>query len=223
MDGSANVDAFVYSYVEYPHGSIVGQFLALVSLFPVVALVAYAVCLASRRDLHTLTLLAGQVLNEAVNHILKFALRVPRLQPSVHPRFDAMSPYAFPSDHAQFIAFLTMYVLLWAPRRWLIGWQWRLSVCMLGLMSCLLVSVSRIFLKYHTLGQVAAGLLVGALCGAAWFFVTELLLRPQFARAVQHPIAQWLLIRDCTHVNVISAEYKAIARGRYFAESSSHV
>ena len=208
------VDPFVYSFVEYPRGSIIGQFLALVSLFPIFALSAYAVCLVSRRDLHTITLLAGQVANEAINHVLKYALVVGRIQPSVHPRFDALSPYAFPSDHAQFTAFLAVYILLWAPRRWLVARHLRLAACATGFAVCILVSISRVWLRYHTIAQIAAGLIVGATCGAAWFFVTEAALRPHFSKLAQHPLATWLLLRDCTNVNVLASEYKAVSRGR---------
>lgn len=216
-------DPFVYSFVEYPRGSLVGQFLALVSLFPIFVLSAYAVLLVSRRDLHTLVLLVGQVANEAVNHVLKYAFRTPRMQPSVHPRFDAMSPYAFPSDHAQLTAFLAVYFLLWAPRRWLVQQAWKQLASAAGLALCALVSVSRVYLHYHTTTQVIAGLAIGSACGAAWFVVTELALRPHFAQMARHPFATWLLIRDCTHVNVIAAEYKAVDRKRDSDQYSSWV
>ena len=62
---SPDEEPFVYSFIEYPAGSPVGFFMAVVSLFPIFALSAYAVCLLSRRDLHTATLLVGQVANEA--------------------------------------------------------------------------------------------------------------------------------------------------------------
>jgi dolichyldiphosphatase len=223
MTTAMDQDAFVYSFVEYPRGSIFGQCLALVSLFPIFILSAYAVLLLSRRDLHTFTLLVGQVANEAVNHVLKYALREPRLQPSVHPQFDAMSPYAFPSDHAQFTAFLAVYVLLWAPRRWLVSRIWRQLASSAGLASCALVSVSRVWLHYHTITQVAAGLAIGAALGTLWFFFTEAALRPQFAQVARHPLATSLLIRDCTHVNVIAAEYKAASRGSKSDQYSSWV
>lgn len=207
-----DMEPFVYTFVEYARDSLAQKLLALISLTPIFLMVSYATLIVSRRDLHTLALLCGQLLNEAVNTLSKHALGVARPHPALHPRFNAASPYAMPSDHAQFVFFLAAYVALWSTRRWLVGAGWRLAlVCVTFVWACV-VSVSRVNLRYHTTAQVVAGAVLGAACGVSWFYFTERSLRPRFSEIANTALARALLIRDCTHVNVITEEYRAVAR-----------
>ena len=216
MDASTalrgELEPFVYTFVEYVSGSAFQKLLALISLSPIFVMVSYATLLVSRRDLHTLTLLCGQLVNEAVNTALKHALGVARPFPALHAAFNAASPYAMPSDHAQFVFFLAAYVALWSSRRWLVGAAWRLALVSVAFAWACAVSVSRVVLRYHTVSQIVAGAVIGAVGGAAWFHFTERVLRPRFSGIANAPFARALLIRDCTHVNVIVEEYRAVAR-----------
>ncbi len=66
------------------------------------------------------------------------------------------------------------------------------------------------FLGCHTLEQVVAGALVGALLGWAWFDFTHRLLAPRFPAFVRTPLARWLMLRDWSHVpSALWAEYDA--------------
>lgn len=206
---------FVYSFLEYEAGDTVGSIFALSGLYPLFLLSALLTLVASRRDLHTCTLLLGQLLNEAVNHVLKYALRVPRLQPSLHPAFDALSPYAWPSDHAQFTAFFAFYILLWAPRHWGVGAVWKALACGLVCLAALVVGAGRVYLHYHTAFQVLCGWAVGIACAAAWFAVVERALRPRFALVAAWPLARWAMVRDLTGVrNALKVEYEAATKGK---------
>ena len=207
---------FVYSYVELSRGSgAAGFILALASLAPVAVLVSLCTLLASRRDLATAALLAGQIVNEALNHALKYAARVPRPTPSLHPAFDEQSPYAWPSDHAQFAAFTAAYICRWAPRRWAVGARAHAATRAAALAAAALVCASRVALGYHTRAQVAAGAAVGAAAGALWFEFVEAALRPRFAALAATPLARALLIRDATHVrDVLAVEYAATLAAR---------
>ena len=71
---------------------------------------------------------------------------------------------------------------------------------------------SRVYLGYHTPRQVLAGYVVGLGLGCAWHAVTESLLRPRFAAIAEWPVCRALLIRDCSDVDVVQAEYAAVMR-----------
>jgi dolichyldiphosphatase len=203
---------FVYTYIEYEQHDALGQLFALSALAPFFLLSAYVTLLASRRDLHTGALLLGQLLNEAVNHALKYAARVPR--PSAHPAFDALSPYAWPSDHAQFMAFFAAYVLLWAPRHWHVGPVWRALACGLCALAALVVGGGRVYLGYHSALQVASGWAVGGACAVAHFALVERVLRPRFAQVAGWQLARWAWVRDLTATrNALRVEYEATSRG----------
>ncbi len=196
------------TYVVYQQGDLLGELLALISLTPIFIMVAYAVLLASRRDLHTASLLLGQLLNEALNYVLKHIIKEPR--PS-RASAEFLPEYGMPSNHAQFMGFWAGYLLLWAASgRWQVGAGWRCCAVLLLLAGTGAVGASRVYLHYHTVQQVLAGCCCGALAGLAWFAATEAALRPRFSAWAQLPWARWLLIRDCSHVNVLLAEYAAV-------------
>jgi membrane-associated phospholipid phosphatase len=209
---------FVYSFIEYEAGDTLGFVFALSALYPLFVLSALLTLLASRRDLHTASLLAGQVLNEALNHALKRAARAARPAPSAHPAFDAQSPYGWPSDHAQFTAFFAVYALLWAPRHWGVGPVWRALACGLCALAALVVGAGRVYLGYHTALQVASGWGVGAAAAVAWFACVERALRPRFAAVAGWQLARWAWVRDLTATrNVLKAEYEcARTKGALF-------
>ena len=209
---------FVYTFIEYEANDALGQLFALSALAPFFLLSAYVTLLASRRDLHTAALLLGQLLNEAVNHALKYAVRVPRSAAAAdagyHAAFNALSPYAWPSDHAQFMAFFAAYVLLWAPRHWHVAPVWRALAGGLCALAALVVGVGRVYLHYHSVLQVASGWAVGALCAAAHFALVERVLRPRFAGVAAWQLARWAWVRDLTATrNALKVEYEAVSRG----------
>jgi dolichyldiphosphatase len=206
---------FVYTFVEYEAGDALGFLLALSALAPIFVLSALLTLLASRRDLHTLALLCGQLLNEALNHVLKYAARVPRPAATEHAAFNAQSPYAWPSDHAQFMAFFAAYVLLWAPRHWGVGPVWRALACGLCALAALAVGAGRVYLGYHTWLQVGSGWAVGAAAAAAHFALVERVLRPRFARVAAWQVARWAWVRDLTATrNALKVEYEAVSRSK---------
>lgn len=194
-------------HVEYEAGDALGKLLALVSQAPIFVMVAYATLIASRRDLGTASLALGQLLNEALNYALKHALREPR--PASTP--GHAPEFGMPSNHAQFAGFAAAAVALWAARRWRVGARWRALAAAAAAAGAAAVCASRLYLGYHTRAQVAAGAAVGAAAGAAWHAFTEAALRPRFAALAATRAARWALVRDCSDVNVIEAEYAAVA------------
>lgn len=203
------LEPFSLTYVVYPVASGAGKLLALVSLTPIFAVVSYVTLLVSRRDCATAWLVLGTLLNEGLNYALKHAVRQPRPN-GLHTH----SPkYGWPSNHAQFVAFAAVYLGLWAT-----GGRWaappllrRVVVLGLGGLASL-VCASRVVLLYHSWAQVGAGVGVGALAGWAWYAVGERVARPRYAHIAASPLGRALMLRDCTHVDVMTAEYEAVAR-----------
>jgi dolichyldiphosphatase len=202
------VQPFSLTYVVYPVGDTFGELFALLSLAPVFIIVALATLLASRRDLATACFLVGQLGNEVLNWVLKHAVKAVR-PASVLGR--AWVPqYGWPSNHCQFMGFSAAYVCLWAGSRWRVGSSWRLLTCATALALAALVAASRLYLGYHDREQVGAGLVIGALAGAAWFGLTELALRPLFPSIVSSHLGRWAWVRDGSNVDVLRAEYEAV-------------
>ena len=80
---------FDFTSVAYRRDDPFGELLALFSLAPVFAMVAYATAIAARRDLQTLILLVGQV-----GRIVWPRARARALDAIAHARFAARSPGA---------------------------------------------------------------------------------------------------------------------------------
>lgn len=202
------VQPFSLTYVVFPVGDTLGELFALLSLAPVFIIVALATLLASRRDLATACFLAGQLGNEVLNWVLKHAVKAER--PESVGGHVWVPQYGWPSNHCQFMGFSAAHVCLWAGSRWRASAGWRVLTCAAALALAALVAASRLYLGYHDVEQVGAGLGIGALAGAAWFGVTEAALRPHFPSIAASPLARWAWVRDGSGVDVLRAEYEAV-------------
>jgi len=200
---------FYLTHFEYEEGDALGKLAALASLAPIFAIVSFCTLIASRRDLATPAFLLGQLLNEAVNAALKRALRQPR--PPSQLRHSGPSDFGMPSAHAQFCFFFCVYFTLWGARHWRVGALWRAASAAAAVAGAAAVAASRVYLRYHSVPQVAAGAAVGAACGGVWFFVVEALLRPRFAALARSPLGRALWLRDGTGAHVLLEEYRAVA------------
>lgn len=199
-------------HVEYIEGDHWGHLFALFSEVPIFIMVAYATLICSRRDLTTISMVCGQLLNEVLNFCLKrwFQHARPRGASLVAPEFG------MPSNHAQFMGYFTMCLSLWCLRCWGVDKVWRMwTVC--ALISCAgVVCSSRIYLNYHDVPQVFVGLIVGSLAGAGWFLFLQSCIRRVFPWIASLPFARTCLIRDLTDVpNVLQAEYLAHSKRRF--------
>jgi dolichyldiphosphatase len=205
-EAAAAYRPFSYTHVVYVEGDRLGWALSGAALLPIFIVVAYATLIASRRDLATVAMLIGQLANEGLNFVLKRHFKEER-PTDLHP----FAPrYGMPSNHSQFMGFLAAYAALWCLRNWRVAVRWRLAAAAAVQLMAAIVAVSRIYLRYHSIRQVAVGLAVGAAAGATWYVVVELLLRPRFAAVAQWRVCRWLLIRDLSDcANVLAAEYTA--------------
>lgn len=74
-----------------------------------------------------------------------------------------------------------------------------------------LVCYGRVYLMYHTVGQVIVGGLIGLLAGTFYFFFVHSILTPYvFPKIVSWKISELLLIRDTSLIpNILFFEYTA--------------
>jgi dolichyldiphosphatase len=95
-----------HTHVEYTRGDKLGYILALFSLLPIAILISYATLILFNRHAVMFFALIGQLLNEALNSILKHAIAIPR------PNLEKGRGYGFPSSHAQFMGYTLVFLTL---------------------------------------------------------------------------------------------------------------
>jgi membrane-associated phospholipid phosphatase len=118
-------------------------------------------------------LVLWQVANYYVNVVLKNYFQYARPSgPLPTPAMGYLEKhkyYGFPSGHAQGVVSLGVFMLLWLNFKSV----WPLADVLLGgcIVAQMLVTLwQRVAYVRHTVAQVVAGSLVGALCGAGFFY-----------------------------------------------------
>ncbi|KAI5803106.1 hypothetical protein EDC01DRAFT_494164 [Geopyxis carbonaria] len=154
---------------------------AYCAIIPQSLMIVYATLLYTTREVEVALALAGQLLCEGLNFLLKRLIREHR------PPAMLGHGYGMPSSHAQFMAFLGVYVslLIWVrgaggPR--LQTWR-RVGYTAVALGGGAAVAGSRVYLGYHTARQVVVGCAVGAICGGVWFAATAWMRRTRLGES----------------------------------------
>jgi dolichyldiphosphatase len=216
--------------VEYPQGDWLGKLLAVSSLLPFGILSGFVALILFRRDLHTITFFFGTTLNEVLNLVLKYTFCEARpMQRSV-----LYTEYGMPSSHSQFMWFFATYMVYFVFIRLqhmnnnsVLENAWKTVITVGCVSMAAVVTISRVYLQYHTWKQVLSGALVGFLFGSLWFAVTYLIFTPVFPVIVSWRISEFLLLRDTTLIpNVLWFEYtnsrqEARARSRKLVSMKS--
>nr|XP_039269647.1 dolichyldiphosphatase 1-like [Styela clava] len=199
-----------YTHVEYEEGDLFGKLLAWTSLTPIFIMVGFATHIYFRREVHTITYMIGQVLNELFNSVLKNVIKEPR-PPSSHG--GNLNIYGWPSAHSQFIWFFITYLLLFIYIRSqsnnsTLDTLWKHAMFFLCISFAICVSYSRVYLVYHTTWQVFCGGVLGSTGGFIWFILTQTLFTPLYPDIVNLKLSEVLLLRDSTLIpNIMWFEY----------------
>eukprot|EP00727_Mastigamoeba_balamuthi_P014020 m51a1_g9240 putative probable inactive trna-specific adenosine deaminase-like protein 3-like isoform x1 (963) ;mRNA; f:113237-121960 len=206
-----------FSLVMYEQGDALGQLLALASIAHIGVLGAVAGAAYSRRDLHAAYVLLGACLCEAACTALKHAIEQPR--PAGSDRAD----HGMPSSHAALWSYLAALALLSAlrgrPRAALTLPMLRAAAACAG---AGVVCAGRVYLGYHTAGQVAAGAVLGAALGVAWHAATAGgVVRRRVSPWIESlAVARALHVRDLSQIDGLEqAHYNATLRLRKSARS----
>lgn len=143
------------------------------SLSPILLLTFYLSWLIITRELESIIVAGGQLINEFINKVLKRIIKEPR------PYVALMGPgYGMPSAHSQFMGFFTSY---WSLKLW-IAWynpriktRHKLTYTLYFMLYSFAVCGSRVYLRYHSVEQVTLGFLIGIFNGCGYFLVVGIL------------------------------------------------
>ncbi|KAL7643013.1 UNVERIFIED_CONTAM: hypothetical protein RMT77_006302 [Armadillidium vulgare] len=202
--------SFTLTHVEYLRGDNLGQFLAIISLYPISLIISFITLILFRRDIHTITFFIGILVCEGINLILKNIIAEPR--PFL--RTTLYTEYGMPSSHSQMSWFFTVYSIFFILLRLrhnhccAVENLWK-TVVIVGL-SCVasMVTYSRVYLLYHTWSQVLVGSIVGIIFGCIWFALTHYLFAPLFPVIASWNVCEFLMIRDTSLIpNILWFEY----------------
>mmetsp|Transcript_10484 Transcript_10484/g.16811 ORF Transcript_10484/g.16811 Transcript_10484/m.16811 type:complete len:216 (-) Transcript_10484:91-738(-) len=198
---------FSLTHVVYDDELLSQKILALVTLSPIFIIVAYVALLYSRRQIHTLFMLIGQLVNEGLNNILKQYIKEPRPHGCKH------SGYGMPSSHAQFMGYFGGFCILWSL---VLGSNVdfisdkKTGNAFIILLS-LLVTYSRVELGYHTETQVIVGGILGVCFAAIWSLFISTIVDPHIRNIEELWIAKFFYFRDSKWMqhNLFLFEYES--------------
>jgi len=165
---------FGLTYVQYVSGDHLGLVLSVITLFPILIPAQLVALVLIQRDWDTFVFLVGNLVNVALNGVLKRVVRESRPLSScgagVSP-FEAGSheEFGMPSNHAQFMGFVAMFSTLYLQVRSKRSMLEKVGTVVGTWCAAVLCSYSRVYLGYHTSLQVVVGTGVGALFGIIWF------------------------------------------------------
>ena len=161
--GLAHLDfAFVpFDPSDYTRGAIAALF-AFLPYFCGVFLIGYALASRSRP---LAFVIAGILVNEAANKVLKNAFRQPR------PPGAALSNYGMPSSHSQFCAYLAVCQFMLVKK----SVARRSAHPLFLLLACVTAVMmwSRVYLGFHTVSQTVVGAVAGAAVAVSWIIVVQ--------------------------------------------------
>ncbi|PHH71815.1 hypothetical protein CDD82_6325 [Ophiocordyceps australis] len=183
------------THVYYDPNDGISLICAYLALVPQALCIVYATLVLASREAEVVLALVGQVACEALNLLLKRAIKQRR------PRRFHDCGYGMPSSHAQFLAFWAAQLVLFVvfrhqPRQRAARWQRGLTSVAAVLLAAA-VAWSRVYLGYHSPAQVLVGCGAGAACALAWFALTAALRSSGWLRwALDLPPARALRARD---------------------------
>ncbi|KAG0225835.1 dolichyldiphosphatase [Mortierella sp. GBAus27b] len=181
------------SNVQFVPDSLLTEFFAYVTLSPLAIFCGYVAVVVVDRDLKPLVMLAGQVLSEGLNAVMK------RIIKQARPTTYIGDGYGMPSSHSQFMTYFATYSILLMYRRDVAPDDFLPPlVSALAVIWAALVVYSRVHLYYHTWQQVVAGTICGIAFALGYYYFVYDILRPSgiFEWIVDQPLARQFYVRD---------------------------
>ncbi|RZC76881.1 hypothetical protein C5167_001004 [Papaver somniferum] len=204
-----SLKAVTLTHVRYTKGDQLGHFLAWVSLIPVfISLGGFVSHFLYRRELQGIFFAIGLIISQFINETVKNSFQQSR--PETCVILETCDSHGWPSSHSQYMFFFAVYFTLLTYNgvglsgskvyKWIVGISpWPLAF---------LTMYSRVYLGYHTVGQVFAGAGLGLFLGVMWFWVVNGLVIDYFPLIEESALGRFFYIKDCSHIcNVLKFEY----------------
>ncbi|KAG7660410.1 uncharacterized protein J8A68_006066 [[Candida] subhashii] len=167
---------FDNTYVLYDPQDPLSLICVHLSLLPIYIMIFYTSWFLITREIEPVIIVGGHLCNEIANKIVKRLFKHPR--PEFHKDFGIGSyslTYGMPSAHSQFMAFFAAYficiVMFKVDHLSMIG---KLGGCGVLVLAMVSVAFSRVYLLYHTIPQVAVGIMIGFVLGLGFFVVSSM-------------------------------------------------
>ncbi|XXG74829.1 hypothetical protein AAC387_Pa07g3447 [Persea americana] len=202
--------AVTLTHVRYRPGDRLGHFLAWVSLVPVfISLGGFLSHFLYRRELQAMFFALGLLLSQLISELIKSYVQQPR---PLHTcaALESCDSHGWPSAHSQYVFFFASYFTLLTFRSGvgLATLSQKLVVAAFPWPLAFLTMYSRVYLGYHTVGQVFSGAAIGLFLGAIWYRIVNSYLYRCFPVIEESAIGRYLYIKDSSHIeNVLKFEY----------------
>ncbi|KAL6958658.1 dolichyldiphosphatase [Sarracenia purpurea var. burkii] len=195
--------------VRYQKRDRFGHFLAWISLVPVfISLSGFVSHFIFRRELQGMFFALGILISQFVNEFIKNSVQQAR--PETCALLETCDSLGWPSSHSQYMFFFATYFnlltyykfgVLGRNQMWIVGFVvWPTAI---------LTMYSRVYLGYHTVGQVYAGAALGLVLGIGWFWVVNYLLRNYFPAIEESAFGRMFYVKDTSHIpDVLKFEYE---------------
>ncbi|OWM69734.1 hypothetical protein CDL15_Pgr025583 [Punica granatum] len=203
--------AITLTNVRYERGDQLGHFLAWVSLVPIfISLGGFVSHFIFHRELQAMFFALGLLISQVISELTRAAVRQAR--PEACALLETCDSHGWPSSHSQYMFFFASYFSFLTIKG--LGGVWdtersnRWAICFLPWCLAFLTMLSRVYLGYHTVGQVFDGAGMGIVLGAAWFRVVNSMLYRYFPKIEESKFGRMFYIRDTSHIpNVLKFEY----------------
>uniref|UniRef100_A0A5K1DAX7 Phosphatidic acid phosphatase type 2/haloperoxidase domain-containing protein n=2 Tax=Nymphaea colorata TaxID=210225 RepID=A0A5K1DAX7_9MAGN len=199
--------AVTLTHVRYEREDKLGHFLAWVSLLPVfISLGGFVSHILLRRELHPVFFFIGLILSHLSNDFVKDSVKQSR--PHTCEALEFCDSHGWPSSHSNYMFFFAVYLTLLRLRCRPIS-KCDLAVALGSWTLAFLTMFSRVYLGYHTVGQVVAGAGLGIVLGGTWFWIVNSVIAGCFPAIEESAIGRFFYIKDTSHIrNVLKFEYE---------------
>ncbi|KAL7675709.1 hypothetical protein ACOME3_001976 [Neoechinorhynchus agilis] len=199
---------FDLTYVQYRAGDPIGFCMAFCSVLPMFVIFSFGVLVILRRDMQTIFLFIGCFLCEFLNRCLKLIFRIERPD-SENPKQLHHYNYGMPSSHAQQMSFICCYFMLIIEYRTILdssfyplsGRLAKILVHCCSISLAFIVSLSRVYLEYHSIDQVVVGAGFGIVFASIYFHAVNNIFSVYFNMLARSYLGQLLMLRDYAHID----------------------
>ncbi|KAK1426084.1 hypothetical protein QVD17_14752 [Tagetes erecta] len=206
---SHQLRAVTLTHVRYQKGDQLGHFLAWVSLVPVfISLGGFISHFIFRRELQGMFFALGLLISQFISDSIKLAVQQAR--PETCILLEMCDSHGWPSSHSNYMFFFATYFTLLTYNKLGIILRSQMIVCVFVVWPlAVLTMYSRVYLGYHTVGQVFAGASLGTVVGLVWFWLVNARIKKFFLVIEESAIGRWFYIKDTSHIpNLLEFEYE---------------